>query len=150
MPRQRQLFLNPGSRRPFALSVHQPWASLIVNGYKDVENRTWCTNHRGPLLIHASHKYVDHDGWSAYSLLLGGRLDDLPRGAIIGRVEVIDCVRDSTSSWAFPGHWHWLLADPAHFAEPVVANGRRGLWRPAELDDVSTGAYTESQDQTEP
>ncbi len=36
------------------LSLRQPWAWLIVNGYKDIENRSWRTNHRGPLLIHAS------------------------------------------------------------------------------------------------
>ena len=37
-----------------AISIRQPWAWLIVNGYKDVENRTWYTSHRGPLLICAS------------------------------------------------------------------------------------------------
>ena len=36
------------------LSVRQPWAWLIVAGHKDIENRKWYTNHRGPLLIHAS------------------------------------------------------------------------------------------------
>ena len=36
-----------------AISIRQPWAWLIVHGYKDVENRTWATKHRGPILIHA-------------------------------------------------------------------------------------------------
>jgi ASCH domain len=36
------------------LSLRQPWAWLVVNGYKDIENRSWRTNHRGPLVIHAS------------------------------------------------------------------------------------------------
>ena len=36
-----------------ALSIRQPWAWLILNGYKDLENRTWRTDYRGPLLIHA-------------------------------------------------------------------------------------------------
>jgi hypothetical protein len=35
------------------LSVRQPWASLIVNGFKDVENRTWPTRYRGRILVHA-------------------------------------------------------------------------------------------------
>ncbi|HHY88739.1 MAG TPA: ASCH domain-containing protein, partial [Chloroflexi bacterium] len=39
-----------------ALSVRQPWAWLIAQGYKTVENRTWATNYRGPLLIHAGKK----------------------------------------------------------------------------------------------
>ena len=34
--------------------VRQPWAWLIVKGYKDIENRTWATRFRGPLLIQAS------------------------------------------------------------------------------------------------
>jgi ASCH domain-containing protein len=37
-----------------ALSLRQPWAWLVVNGYKDIENRSWRTNHHGPLVIHAS------------------------------------------------------------------------------------------------
>ena len=36
------------------LSVHQPYATLICSGVKTVENRTWVTNHRGKILIHAS------------------------------------------------------------------------------------------------
>jgi len=34
-----------------ALSIRQPWAWLIVDGYKDIENSTWHTNYRGPALI---------------------------------------------------------------------------------------------------
>jgi hypothetical protein len=37
-----------------ALSIRQPWAWLIVNGYKDIENRSWATKFRGPVLIHAA------------------------------------------------------------------------------------------------
>jgi hypothetical protein len=44
----------PSLARLLALSVRQPWGWLIVNGVKDMENRSWCTHHRGPLLIHAS------------------------------------------------------------------------------------------------
>jgi len=36
-----------------AILIRQPWAWLIVHGYKDVENRTWSTKYRGPILIHA-------------------------------------------------------------------------------------------------
>jgi len=39
-----------------ALSIWQPWAWLIANGYKDIENRTWWTKFRGPFLIHASKR----------------------------------------------------------------------------------------------
>ena len=40
-----------------AISIRQPWAWLIVHGYQDVENRTWSTKHRGPILIHC-HRVV--------------------------------------------------------------------------------------------
>ncbi len=47
-----------------ALSIIQPWASLIATGIKDVENRTWRTNYRGEFLIHASAKHLK-EGWAA-------------------------------------------------------------------------------------
>lgn len=43
-----------------ALSIMQPWAWLIVNGFKAVENRSWNTNFRGPLLIHAGKKFDEY------------------------------------------------------------------------------------------
>jgi ASCH domain len=42
-----------------ALSVRQPWAWLIIAGHKDVENRSWTTTYRGPLLIHAARRPDD-------------------------------------------------------------------------------------------
>ena len=52
------------------ITVRQPWADLIASGAKRVENRTWRTHHRGPLLIHAAK----------------------PTGAIIAIVDLIDVV----------------------------------------------------------
>lgn len=40
-----------------ALSILQPWAWLITAGHKDIENRRWWTNYRGPFLIHAGKKW---------------------------------------------------------------------------------------------
>ena len=45
-----------------AISLKQPWADLIVNGIKDIENRTWKTSYRGKLFIHAS-KSFDRKGY---------------------------------------------------------------------------------------
>jgi hypothetical protein len=42
-----------------ALSIRQPWAHLIVAGIKQIENRTWTTRYRGPLLIHAGQLWHD-------------------------------------------------------------------------------------------
>jgi hypothetical protein len=92
-------------------------------GIKDVENRTWRTNYRGRLVIHAGSG-IDREGMNEHGRLL----DDYPHGAILGTVELIDCVRDSTSPWAIADNWHWLLADPRPFVMPIPATGRLGLW----------------------
>lgn len=57
-----------GALPTHALSVQQPWAWLIVNGHKDIENRTWKAERRGPILIHAG-KTVDGE---AHQDLLAG------------------------------------------------------------------------------
>ena len=44
-----------------ALSIRQPWAWLIVNGYKDIENRTWSTDFRGRVYVHAGRKIKSGD-----------------------------------------------------------------------------------------
>jgi hypothetical protein len=47
-----------------AICIHQPWAHFIVKGFKDIENRSWKTKYRGPILIHAgvnvetAHEFV--------------------------------------------------------------------------------------------
>ncbi|MGA2036508.1 MAG: ASCH domain-containing protein [Acidimicrobiales bacterium] len=107
------------------LTIRQPWASLIVAGIKDVENRSWRTNHRGRLGIHAGGR-VEQDAFDTYGHLLDG---DLPRGALIGSVTVVDCVENSRSKWALPGHWHWLLAEPKKLAHPRPMPGQLGLWQ---------------------
>jgi hypothetical protein len=102
-----------------ALSIRQPWAWLIVNGHKDVENRDWVTKFRGPLLIHAGLKF-DHDGleWVRKKfpkILLPGdpetfSRDDWDLGGIIGKAEVTDCVDKSKSRW-FSGTYGFVLAN---------------------------------------
>ncbi|HUZ20619.1 MAG TPA: ASCH domain-containing protein [Acidimicrobiales bacterium] len=107
-----------------ALTVRQPWASLIVAGGKSVENRTWQTNYRGRLIIHAGAK-VDRAAMAEH----GHLVEAYPAGAIIGTVRLVDCVRDSASPWAEAGAWHWVLAD-AEPCEPISCRGRLGLWSP--------------------
>ncbi len=94
-----------------ALSVRQPFAWAIVHGGKDVENRSWATSYWGPVLIHAGMRW--HDVTPA---MLARRMGvqvpaDLPRGGIIGRVEIVDCVESSESPW-FEGPYGFVLTDP--------------------------------------
>jgi hypothetical protein len=118
-----------------ALTIVQPWASLIVQHGKDVENRTWPTRLRGPLLIHAGRK-IDPDGYrraEQFGIVLPDS-DELPRGGIIGAVDVVGCVTNSSSRWAVTGQWHWLLAAPQELPfEPC--RGLLGLWRHGEEDE---------------
>lgn len=126
-----------------ALTVRQPFASLIMAGVKTTENRTWRTNYRGPLVIHAgarddreamlrladARRPRHHSGQGCEPLEgLTAPLPYLPRGALLGTVELIDCVRDSESDWAIEGLWHWQLVDPQPFETPIPARGRLGLW----------------------
>lgn len=115
------------------LSVRQPWASLIVNGTKTIENRSWRTHYRGPLLIHAS-RTVDRDACRVHGL----DPESLPTGVIIGMVTVADCTppqEPCRSKWAEPDQYHWLLTDPQRFRHPVPFTGRVGFFKVA-LNDL--------------
>lgn len=88
------------------LSVRQPWAWLIVNGHKDVENRTWSTTFRGEVLIHAaktmSRNY--YEDVFAQCFTRGIELppyEALERGGIVGIAEIVGCVTNSESPWFF-------------------------------------------------
>jgi hypothetical protein len=107
-----------------ALTVRQPWASLIVAGIKDVENRPRRIRYRGKLAIHAGLR-VDDEGMEMYGHLIEG---SLPLGAVIGSVDVVDCTSDSDSPWALSDCYHWILANPRRLKRPVPATGKLGLW----------------------
>lgn len=120
-----------------ALSVRQPHAFLIVAGFKDIENRNWQTHYRGPLLIHAAKK---EDWLEIAAGLARVTTDELPFrvlarrivfGAVVGRVMLLDVVRDHPSPWAVPGRYHWVLAHPQLTDPPVPCRGRQGLFVPA-------------------
>lgn len=123
-----------------AITIKQPWASLIVSGLKDIENRTWKTNFRGRVLIHAGMKADNH--WSA-SVPVCDKVDKFLReiskggtdwsnyhfGAIIGSVEIVDCVQNHPSLWAEKGVWNWVLANPVMFAKPITGvKGKLSFW----------------------
>lgn len=94
----------------FALSIRQPWAWLIVNGYKDIENRSWPTKYRGPVLIHAGKSY--DSGFNPFGLpssaLLAPNSRMTEKGGIVGIVEIVDCTTDSESPWFF-GEYGFVL-----------------------------------------
>jgi len=138
--------------RLVALTVRQPWASAIIYGGKDVENRVWQTGYRGRLLIHAG-KAVDWDApdhaWTAAGVAPyrrgAGRQHwtaSLPLGVIIGGVDLTGCHLDAEcweyreghvhhcTRWAIRDQFHWTLTEPRPFRQPVPAVGKLGLWQP--------------------
>ena len=114
---------------PVALSVRQSWAWAIVSGYKDVENRSWPTDYRGNLLIHAGQR-LDGAGFERLDLLGHAYPEDLPIGALVGTVEVVDCIADNDSEWAEPGAWHRVLSSPTESKTPIACLGRLKLFAP--------------------
>lgn len=100
-----------------ALSIRQPWAWLILNAGKDIENRDWRTDRRGRFLIHAGKGMTRDEYESGESMLWldpGVQLppfEALERGGIVGSVELVDCVTDSESEWFF-GKYGFVLREP--------------------------------------
>lgn len=136
-----------------ALSIRQPWASLILKCRKDIENRTWPTRYRGRILIHAAKGLTrdEHEDAIAFAVEairndpqnagatrnvtlreLGFAFEDLPRGGIIGSVEIVDCVSSSTSPW-FIGPQGFVLRDPQPLPFRPL-RGRLGFFDVPETD----------------
>ncbi len=95
-----------------SLSIKQPWAFLIANGAKPLENRTWNTKFRGQFLIHASQNF-DKKGllWvqENFGLLTDATgKDNFYCGGIIGRTNIVDCVSFHQSAW-YAGDYAFVL-----------------------------------------
>jgi len=101
-----------------AITIKQPWASLIVEpdldnpgfGIKPIENRTWLTKFRGRVLVHAGLSFeknwwkmmnppIVKENIEGYKFIQKNK-NKLPTGAIIGSVEIVDCVINHPSVWA--------------------------------------------------
>lgn len=116
--------------QPFrALSLKPPWTELVVNGIKPVENRKWATKYRGALLIHAS-KTWDTEGalWILRNTAIALRPQfDYIYGAIIGQVDLIECVANHSSPWFF-GPIGWVLGKAKAYKRPVYWRGELGVF----------------------
>lgn len=103
-----------------ALSIKQPWAWLIVEGWKGIENRDWPApkQHLGRnVLIHASKSKVRKEWDEACEFALKAGATMLPdfaevdRGGIVGMVKLSRCVTKSSSPW-FVGRFGHVFTDP--------------------------------------
>ena len=118
-----------------ALSFHQPWAELILQGRKTIDLRTWQTHHRGRIAIHAGLT-VNQAACAAHGLEPGA----LPRGALVGTVDIVEVIPLDQERWLalrgehlaikdYPGNvFGWRLANPERLPTPVPMSGHLGLY----------------------
>jgi hypothetical protein len=104
-----------------ALTFKQPWAGLIIDGYKNVENRSRPTSWPKRICVHAGKSW-----WT------GPEADNMPdsphqhyAGFVIGTVDVVGCVCGYRSRWAEPGYWHWILRNPLPLRSPIEMPGHQ-------------------------
>jgi hypothetical protein len=110
----------------YAVSLEQSHALEILASLQPWSCRFWHTDHRGPLLIHARTPKLVKGASVSYR---GYRAN-----ALVGVVELVDCVISSTHPDHDPDEveYHWLLANPRTFAQPLPYGGRLGLFLVAE------------------
>lgn len=120
------------------LTIKQPWATLIMQGDKRFEFRSWQTKYRGDLLIHAG-KNVDKEALNRLSKYLP---KEIPTGKILGKVKLVDCIKmspeiknillkenkDIYTKSAFKENYGWQLTDVEIFEKPIEAKGQLSLW----------------------
>jgi hypothetical protein len=131
-----------------AVTIHQPWATLLITAEKAYETRSWQTAHRGPIALHAARKFTDdmrtligmdpfHQALRKHGIT---KAEHLPKGAVIGVAELTDCVATETLDLEIaksqeerfgdfrPGRWAWKLANPIRFQTPIPFQGKLGLF----------------------
>lgn len=96
-----------------ALSVRQPWAELIMVGDMEIEYRNYPTDVRGLVYIYASGTRYPAEDEQEMQSEYGLDLDSLPRGVIVGTVEVYDCQQGAE------GGYEWLLRSPTRLTKPL-------------------------------
>lgn len=124
------------------LSIREPWASIIINGYKEYEFRNWKTNYRGKILIHAS-KNIEKENVNRFKEL---NLD-YKQGYIIGEAELVDCIPVTKefendlinkNKLIYGGTknrtgYAWKLKN-IKAIEPIQAKGQLGIWNYDEIN----------------
>jgi len=120
-----------------ALSLRQPWAWLVVNGFKPIENRVWSTRFRGKFFVHAAAKMTSED-YEACRIFIDGfssielpEPQDLIKGGIVGEAKLVDCVKSHESPW-FTGPYGFVLEESAGLPT-VRCPGALGFYDPETL-----------------
>lgn len=123
------------------LSMHQPWASLLVNGIKTVEGRSWPTTHRGLIWIASTAQPVEPGAIKAlrqqYSHVASKHFpEEYPHGHLLGVVNVVDCITQAEYRVQCPDELReenssehlFVCTDSHRLAVPYKVSGSHKIW----------------------
>lgn len=133
------------------LTLRQPWAWMVVAGIKTIETRTWRTNYRGLVVIHASKKFGNEEKETIYRMarwseFLNNALRSaiFDTGAIIGEANLEACFRFNNfetfetlqekhccipvEDYSWANRWGWELSLAKKYKQPIPIKGKLGLW----------------------
>lgn len=101
-----------------ALSVRQPWATMIASGEKTIETRTWPTRYRGEILICSSKRPQPKGHLAGHALAIAELYDCRP---MTKADEILACCK------VYPGAWSWCLRNIKPI-KPFPVSGSLGLY----------------------
>lgn len=124
------------------LSLTEPYATLIKNGIKTIETRSWKTNYRGKLYIHASSTKISKECKDNKELMSLVNINELNYGNIICSCDIVDCVEmtdefiekiqrnrsEYISGVYSKGRYAWILENIEVLEKPIKAKGYLGIW----------------------
>lgn len=124
------------------ISIIEPWASLIKEGIKEIETRSWKTNYRGKIYIHASLKKVSKKDERINNLVSLLEDKDFKYGHIIAEAELVDCIymdeqflkeikknnQEYICGEYSQGRYAWKLSNIKVLDKPIPAKGNLGIW----------------------
>ena len=140
-----------------AISLWQPWATLMAVGLKKNETRHWPTRYRGPLLIHATKRMESPTILMRELLKPHGyqSLSDFPRGAVVCKLDLIDCVSTDNYIAEHPeyqlgdyssGRFVWITDNLVTLEKPVPFSGAQGFFN---VPNETLGQPLRSTNQSE-
>lgn len=124
------------------VSIIEPWASLIKEKVKYIETRSWKTNYRGKIYIHASLKKVPKKDERINNLITLLKDKDFKYGHIIAEATLVDCIymdeefiskikknnQEYICGEYSIGRYAWVLEDIKELSKPIPAKGSLGIW----------------------
>lgn len=132
------------------LSIKEPFATLIKNKKKHIETRSWKTNYRGEIYIHASLTKIGNSIDGRIELIHLISNDEMNYGNIICKCQLVDCIemteeyinkikneepQEFICGQYSSGRYAWILKNIEPLIKPIPARGQLGIWN-YELDKI--------------